>query len=396
MNKAIYKKIKENDIIILARHIGPDPDALGSTIGLKDIIKATFPKKEVYTIGAAASKFKYIGTVDKVSEDIFPKALLIVLDTPDLKRIDGVKDISVFKDVIKIDHHPVVDEFGSISLVKEVSSASELVIDLCYNTRLKMTKYAAERLFMGLVSDTNRFLFYYTSPKTMSLVSKLINDTKIDFTSLYDDLYRRPLSEIRLQGYMYQNIIVTDNGLGYLKLSDEVINFNNIDEVLVWVTFSEDIKMNQIRVNARSRGPEINKILERYNGGGHKFAAGARIKTFDEIEHIIKDFDVNQIVNTMLVNIQSQWHIDFSNDNELRDYLLLHLIPLEVRSRYNVVLRNPLIDKIKQQNILAYQLAVAACSHLVDYHGNNLSDEEIGYIALHLELALLRKKIKDK
>lgn len=105
---------------------------------------------------------------------------------------------------------------------------------------------------------------------------------------------------------MYQNMIVTDNGLGYLKLSDEVIrsfnadpassgnlvnNFNNIDEVLVWVTFSEDIKMNQIRVNARSRGPEINKILERYNGGGHKFAAGARIKTFDEIEHIIKDFD---------------------------------------------------------------------------------------------------------
>ena len=72
MNKAIYKKIKENDIIILARHIGPDPDALGSTIGLKDIIKATFPKKEVYTIGATTSKFKYIGTVDKVSEDIFP------------------------------------------------------------------------------------------------------------------------------------------------------------------------------------------------------------------------------------------------------------------------------------------------------------------------------------
>ena len=121
------------------------------------------------------------------------------------------------------------------------------------------------------------------------------------------------------------------------------------------------------------------------------------IRNFDEsIHRIIKDFDVNQIVNTMLVNIQSQWHIDFSNDNELRDYLLLHLIPLEVRSRYNVVLRNPLIDKIKQQNILAYQLAVASCSHLVDYHGNNLSDEEIGYIALHLELALLRKKIKDK
>ena len=45
MNKAIYKKIKDNDIIILARHIGPDPDALGSTIGLKDI-KQHFPKRK--------------------------------------------------------------------------------------------------------------------------------------------------------------------------------------------------------------------------------------------------------------------------------------------------------------------------------------------------------------
>lgn len=305
--KKVYKKIKENSKIIIARHIGPDPDALGSTIGLKEIIKATFPDKEVYTIGASPSKFKYIGTVDKVSEEEFKDSLLIVCDTPDLKRIDGIKDINDFKDVIKIDHHPIVDEFGSVSLVDEVSSVCEIIIDMCYHTKFKMTKYAAERLFIGLVSDTNRFLFYYTSPKTMSLVSKLINDTKIDFTSLYDDLYRRPLSEIRLQGYMYQNMIVTENGLGYLKLTDEVIrsfdadpassgnlvnNFNNIDEVLVWVTFSEDVKQDQIRVNVRSRGPIINKILERYNGGGHKFASGARIKSFDEVEHIIKDLDL--------------------------------------------------------------------------------------------------------
>ena len=169
-----------------------------------------------------------------------------------------------------------------------------------------MTKYAAERLFLGLVSDTNRFLFYYTTADTMRIVSRMIDDTGIDFTSLYDDLYRRPITEIRLQGYMYQNLIVTENGLGYLKLTDEIIkqfevdpassgnlvnNFNNIDEVLVWVTFSEDIKQGLIRVNARSRGPIINKVLERHNGGGHKFASGARIKTFDEMEEIVKELD---------------------------------------------------------------------------------------------------------
>lgn len=306
MNKQIYRKIKENNKIVIARHIGPDPDALGSSIGLREIIKATFPKKEVYTIGALPTKFRFMGSMDKVSEDNFKDSLLIVLDTPDLKRIDGVSDVNMFKDVIKIDHHPVVDEFGSISYVSGASSVCEMIIELTNDTKLKMTKYAAERLFMGVVSDTNRFLFYYTTQKTMELITKLIKDTKIDFTSLYDDLYRRPLSEIRLQGYMFENMIVTDEGLGYLKITDEVINsfnadpassgnlvnnFNNIDEVLVWVTFSEDIKNNQIRVNARSRGPEINKILERYNGGGHKFASGARLKDPDDIEKIVNDLN---------------------------------------------------------------------------------------------------------
>lgn len=307
MKKSIYKKIKEFDKIYIARHIGADPDALGSSIGLREIIKATFPKKEVYAIGVTSSKFKYMGIVDKVKDDSFDDALLIVLDTPDLRRIDGVKDISKFKYVIKIDHHPAIDNFGGISWVDDTeSSVCQMIIDLVYSTRFKMTKYAAERLFMGLVSDTNRFLFYYTSPKTMSLVSKLINDTNIDFTSLYDDLYARPLSEIRLQGYMYQNMIVTDNGFAYIKLTDEVIrkfevdpassgnlvnNFNNINEVLVWVTFSEDIKQKQIRVNARSRGPVINKTLERYNGGGHKFSSGARLKDFEEMENLINDLD---------------------------------------------------------------------------------------------------------
>lgn len=307
MKKAIFKKIKEFDTIYIARHIGPDPDALGSTIGLREIIKETFPKKKVRVIGASAAKFKFMGELDKTNEEEFKDALLIVLDTPDLKRIDGVKDINKFKYVIKIDHHPSVDDFGDIAWIDDnESSVCQMIMELTYETKLKINKYAAERLFMGLVSDTNRFLFYYTTPKTMEITSKLINDTKIDFTSLYKDLYARPLSEIRLQGYMFQNMIVTDNGFAYLKLTDEIIsqfkadpassgnlvnNFNNINEVLVWVVFTEDNKQNLIRVNARSRGPEINKVLEKYNGGGHKFASGARLKDFDMMKNLIDDLD---------------------------------------------------------------------------------------------------------
>ena len=303
-HKKILKAIKKYNNIIIARHVGADPDALGSSVGLKEIIKYNFPNKNVYIVGNSSSRFKYFGAMDKnVKTD---ESLLIVTDTPDRKRVDGVNpDDFEFK--IKIDHHPFIEKFCDIEYIDDTaSSASQMIIEFAFKSNLKIPKSAAEKLFMGLVSDTNRFLFYYTTPDTMRIVSKIIDDTKIDFTSLYDDLYARPLAEVRLQGYMAENMIVTENGFAYIKLTDEVIrsfnadpassgnlvnSFNNINEVLVWVTFSEDIKQKQIRVNARSRGPVINKTLEKYNGGGHKFSSGAKLKSFEEADALIKDLD---------------------------------------------------------------------------------------------------------
>ena len=307
IHKKIYNKIKEYDKIIIARHIGPDPDALGSTNGLKDVIKENFPKKEVYTVGTMATKFKFMGEIDKPSEDMFKDSLLIVCDTPNTKRIDGIDDINVFKEVIKIDHHPEIDDFGSVKWIDDSkSSVCQMIMELVYDTKFKMPKDAAEKLFMGLVSDTERFLYAYTSADTIRIVSKLLDDTNIDFTSLYPQLYLRPMSDIKFLGYMYNNVKITENGVGYLKLTDKILkkynmdagvggnlisNFNNIEELLVWVIFTEDIKQDLIRVNVRSRGPIINKVLENHNGGGHIYSSGARIKDKKEINQIIKELD---------------------------------------------------------------------------------------------------------
>lgn len=307
MKKEIYKKIKEYKKIILARHVGADPDALGSTLGLKDIILNTFKDKEVYAVGVYSSKFKFMGKTDDISKVDISDALLIVLDTPNIVRIDGVDDISKFSYVIKIDHHPLIDDFGDIQWIEEdASSVCQMLIELVYDTRLKMCPEGAKKLFMGVVSDTNRFLFDYTSPKTFNLVYKLVNDTKIEFTKLYDDLYERPLCEVRLQGYIEQNMKVSIDGFAYLKLTDEILkkfgvdaassgnivnSLNNIKEILVWVIFTEDKKNDVIRVNARSRGPVISKVLEKYGGGGHALASGARLKEEKEIKNVIKDLE---------------------------------------------------------------------------------------------------------
>lgn len=305
--KEIYKKIKEYDKIVIARHIGADPDALGSSIGLKELILNTFPEKKVSVIGVYSSVFKYFGRMDKLNEKEMGESLLIVCDTPNIARIDGIVNPRDFAYVIKIDHHPIIDKFEDLKWVDTTaSSVCQMLIELSYETRLKMNKEAAEKLYMGLVSDTNRFLYDYTSPKTFMLVSKLISDTKIELKPLYDNLYSRPLIDVRFLGYVAQSMTVTEGGLGYLSISDEVIqrfggdtalsgnvigSFNNINEILVWVIFTEDKKNNLIKVNARSRGPEIHTVLEKFGGGGHPMASGARLTNQEDVEKVIKELE---------------------------------------------------------------------------------------------------------
>ncbi len=304
--KKIYNKIKKYDTIVIARHIGADPDALGSTLGLGDVILNTFPNKKVYVVGTPANKFKYLGLLDKFDESMYENSLLIVCDTPDIKRVDGV-DVTRFEDSIKIDHHPFIEQSCKLEWIDELaSSASQMVMELIFNTKLKLTKDAAKKLYIGLVADTNRFLFYYTTPKTFDLVSRLIRETDLDFTSLYEALYLRSLKEVRFQGYIETHMTVTENGLAYIKLTEEILkkydvdpaaagnmvnNFNYINEIYSWVVFSYDKNTNLVRGSIRSRGPIINEIASLFNGGGHIYASGCRLKDFDEVDLLIDKLD---------------------------------------------------------------------------------------------------------
>lgn len=303
--KAVAKMIKKYNNIVIARHIGADPDALGSQLALREMIKNMYPNKKVLAIGNPSSRFKFMGTLDRV-DDITEPTLLIVLDTPDIKRIDGAI-LDDYDYVIKIDHHPVVDDFANLSIVMEdASSTAQILLELFFANRFKITESIARLLYLGVISDTDRFLHDYTSVKTFALVTKLLEETNIDFTSLYAPLYMRPLAEIRFQGYIYQNMEITENGLAYIKITDDLLKEYGVDsasagnmindlkfvnEIITWAFFTEDKKSNLIRVNIRSRGPYINEIASKYNGGGHKYASGARLTSPKQIDDLIEDLD---------------------------------------------------------------------------------------------------------
>lgn len=304
--KQIYRVIKKYDSIVIARHIGADPDALGSQFGLRELILSSFPNKKVYAVGTQASKFKFFGSNDKIDNVSLSKSLLIVLDTPDLKRIDGAIPTD-FEYVIKIDHHPIVDKYADIECIfDDYSSTSQIIIELAYANKLSISKEVGERLYLGVVGDTDRFLHDYTSIRTFELITMMLKDTGIKFTSLYKNLYERPLNEVRFQGYIYQNLCLTENGVAYIKITDKVMKEFGVDsasagnmindlkfvnEIIVWIFFSEDIKSNLIRANIRSIGPYVNEVASKYNGGGHIYASGARLKSWEDADKLITDYD---------------------------------------------------------------------------------------------------------
>lgn len=304
--KQIYKQIKKYDTIVIARHIGADPDALGSQFALKSIIMNLFPEKKVYAVGNPASRFKFFGTCDKIDDVNTNKALCIVLDTPDIKRIDGA-NINNFEYVIKIDHHPFIEKYANIELIDdEACSSSQLILEFAFTNKIVLTKEVGERLYLGIVGDTDRFLHDYTSPKTFSLVNRLLEETDIDFTNLYKILYQRPIAEIRFEGYIYQNLSLTDSGVAYIKITDKIMKEYGVDsaaagnmindlkfvnEIIVWVFLSEDTKSNLIRANIRSVGPYVNEVATKFGGGGHKYASGVKLKTWEESDKLINDLD---------------------------------------------------------------------------------------------------------
>lgn len=306
MNKKILDLIKKYKRIIIARHIGGDPDALGSTFALKEIILENFKEKEVYVAGASVSRFKFFGTHDKITDDMYDGSLLIALDIPDIKRLDGV-DYYKFKESIKIDHHPEIDKYSDIEIIdNDASSTCELIANWCYDCNLKMPKHAAESIFMGIIADTNRFLFGANKPETYKIVLDLVEKEKVNPNELYEILYKRSMSEVRLEGFISLNMKITKNGLGYVKITDKDLkeygvdsasvgsimnNYNFIHGLICWVVFSEDVKNGVIRTSARSRGVKINKLFEQYNGGGHVYACGAKLKSFSEADEIIDKLD---------------------------------------------------------------------------------------------------------
>lgn len=306
MKEQILETIQQYETIIVHRHVRPDPDAYGSQCGLVEILKSSYPNKNVFAVGKEDPSLHYMSRLDDIADEVFQEALIIVCDTANAERICDSR-YKLGKKLIKIDHHPNEDPYGDLLWVDtSASSVSEMIYEFFLfgkDKGLKMSDEAARLLFAGIVGDTGRFLFPSTSEKTFMYAGELIH-YHFSRTELFDKMYELDNNVIQLNGYILQNFEMRSNGVAKVVLSKEILSkfevvpseasllvgtLGNVKGIKAWVFFIEED--DQIRVRLRSKGPVINGIARNYNGGGHPLAAGASIYHWDEAEKVIKELD---------------------------------------------------------------------------------------------------------
>jgi bifunctional oligoribonuclease and PAP phosphatase NrnA len=243
--------------------------------------------------------------MDVISDNKYKDALVIVCDTANISRIsDSRYDHGDM--LIKIDHHPEYEQFGDISWVDpSYSSASEMLVDLFleFPEGFIMNKEAAKSFYAGILSDTGNFTNGNTTPRTLKMVSHL-RTYNIQPERIHNSLNVKPKNASRLQKDILMSFKVTDKGVAYFIITDEILNMYGVDRLeasnlvntlssvrdnKIWAFFIE--YPSEIRVRIRSRNIPIASVARQFNGGGHSLASGATIHSWEEVDHVIQALD---------------------------------------------------------------------------------------------------------
>ncbi len=304
----ILNKIKEYDRIVIFRHKRPDGDAVGSTLGLRGILRLTYPEKEIVVNNTDYSDYVgFLGDEDEAKPDEFyAEALGIVIDTATEDRVSNPR-YALCRELCKIDHHIPKESYGDYQWVEEHRSSSCEMIAAFYaafRDELKIDVESATRIYAGMVTDSGRFRFRSVSGDTMRLAGMLL-DAGVDTDHLYANLYMKEFHTLRFQSYVYEHMKMTGHGVAYVCINrsarkrlgltfEEACNavgyMDSIKGSLIWIAFIQ-ADDGSVRVRLRSRFVTISEVAEKYSGGGHACASGATVHSRKELKALLADAD---------------------------------------------------------------------------------------------------------
>jgi bifunctional oligoribonuclease and PAP phosphatase NrnA len=286
--------------VVLAAHVQPDGDALGSALalhlGLQQLGAVTVPTvgERPLRVPATLSVLPAIDEVVPASAVPRPDAvdLLVTLDAASPERLGSARDyLDAGVPTIVVDHHAAATPFGDVPLVAPTAAATaQIVAELLDRLEVPLTRELATCLYVGLVTDTGRFSYPATDRDVFELAGRLL-DVGVDHAALNQRLFEtRSLGELRLLGRALERLtFVADLALVHTYLTPEDLVAagagGEATESLIDVVRTADVAElaavckpapdGSWRVSLRSRGRiDVGAVAERRGGGGHTGAAG--------------------------------------------------------------------------------------------------------------------------
>lgn len=306
MFERIIEKIESASTVIIHRHTKPDGDALGSQIGLYELIRDNYPEKKVYKVGDGAGRYAFMqgSAMDEISDSLYEDALAIVLDTSAKHLISDTR-YEIAKETARLDHHIFVEKICDAEVTDtSYESCCGLVTELALEAGWKLSTLAAKSLYTGMVTDSGRFRYDSTTSKTHRLAAKLM-ETGFETADIYINLYQDDLKLIRLRASYVLKINVAKNGVAYIYTTKEELDSSGFDSFTIsrgmvntmgdvrgihtWVNFTETEE--GVLAELRSNKYNINPIAVKYGGGGHQKASGACLADREEAMRMLGDLE---------------------------------------------------------------------------------------------------------
>ncbi len=306
MFESVLNCIKQYDTIVIHRHSNPDGDALGSQVGLKNIILDNFPSKTVYVVGDPSSRYGFIegSGMDEIGDEVYTGALAIVLDTSAKSLINDTR-YTLAEKTVRMDHHIFCEEICDVEVTDtSFESCCGLIASFAKECGLRVSSLAAKALFTGMVTDSGRFRYDSVTAKTFALASFLM-ESEFSTADIYRNLYADDFSFIRLRAQFVLKVQFTDQNVGFIYTTlDEAKNYgvdtftisrgmvnvmSDVKGVDIWVNFTET--ENGVLAEIRSSRHNINEIAKKYGGGGHAKASGATLADKETAMRMLADLD---------------------------------------------------------------------------------------------------------
>ena len=292
--------IDERDEFLILSHIDPDGDAIGSSLGLHWALEALGKKVVTANESPLPDGLRFLpgsewvkqpAQVARVFDSVF------ILDCSSIDRVGPKAAALIGPDarVANVDHHAANDGFGDPKLVNvEASATAELIYEILEAYGAPIAPETADCLYVGIASDTGAFRYQNTTPRTLRLAARLV-ERGARPSATADALYgRKSEASLRILGMALASLEKRGGGqVGALTISrdmfdkahatpedaDGIVQFaKSLDGARVGVLIQE-VAPGEVRLSFRSDGTlDVNEIAGRFGGGGHRNAAGARVR----------------------------------------------------------------------------------------------------------------------